>query len=153
MGLSPVWVRVPPPAPFLEFFKSILAQRAPFLLLTANHHVCRADANNSLSGLSLCCIKVPESDVEIVSTQVFCRSCGKAIENVPKRKPRQFCSDACRMKWWNAHPDEVKRKAYYTFTCPHCGRQFESYGNDHRKYCSRGCSAAGRRKGGAPDGC
>lgn len=97
--------------------------------------------------------KVSESDVEIVSTQVFCRSCGKAIENVPKSKPRQFCSDACRMKWWNAHPDEVKRKAYYTFTCPHCGRQFESYGNNHRKYCSRGCSAAGRRKGGAPDGC
>ena len=87
------------------------------------------------------------------TTQSFCRACGKPIEVAMKQKPRQFCSDTCRMKWWNSHPDQVKRKAYYTFTCLQCGCRFESYGNAHRKYCSRQCYADARRKGAEADGC
>ena len=112
---------------------------------------------SSLTGISVNTVKAycrrhKLDCVEAEITQTFCRSCGMAIEVVPKQKPRQFCSDACRMKWWNAHPDKVKRKAFYKFTCPQCGRQFESYGNNHRKYCSRECSATARRKGGSTDG-
>lgn len=83
--------------------------------------------------------------------QAFCRGCGKPIDIIPKQKPRQFCSDACRMRWWNQHPDNVKRRAWYTFICPSCGKDFSSYGNSNRKYCSRACVAAARRKRG--DGC
>lgn len=69
----------------------------------------------------------------------------KAGEIDLKRK-RMFCSDACRMAWWNAHPERVQRKAYYTLTCRHCGKQFESYGNSHRVFCSRDCYLKFRRK-------
>lgn len=58
-----------------------------------------------------------------------CRTCGKPLVQIQGKREKVYCSDACRMKWWNAHTDQVKRKAFYTFTCPQCGRQFESYGN------------------------
>ncbi len=66
-----------------------------------------------------------------------CKQCGKVVTQEPHRKQKLFCSDACRMAWWNAHPGRVNRKAYYTFTCALCGRAFESYGNPNRKFCSR----------------
>lgn len=94
-----------------------------------------------------------EAAAPVDQTTAFCRGCGRAIEVVVKRKPRQFCSDACRMKWWNSHLELVKRKAYYSFTCPQCKRTFESYGNNHRKYCSRHCASVAHGKAGAPDGC
>lgn len=75
-----------------------------------------------------------------------CLNCGKHINIISGRKPRKFCSDKCRMEWWNAHQDQVKRKAFYTFICPYCGRQFLSYGNKERKCCSRECSAKARQK-------
>lgn len=85
--------------------------------------------------------------------QAFCRGCGKPIKRIPMAKPRQFCSDECRMRFWNSHRDEVRHRAIYSFTCPYCGRGFQSLGNPNRKYCSRECAASGRRKGGAADGC
>ena len=75
-----------------------------------------------------------------------CKQCGKVVEQTPHRKQKLFCSDACRMAWWNAHPGRVKRKAYYTITCASCGQTFESYGNSNRKFCSRACYAAYRTK-------
>lgn len=84
--------------------------------------------------------------------QAFCRGCGKPIQRIPQAKPRLFCSDSCRMHFWNSHRDEVRHKAIYTFTCPYCGREFQSIGNPNRKYCSRECVANARRKGGAVDG-
>lgn len=38
-----------------------------------------------------------------------CKHCGKAIGIVPKRKPRLFCSDACRMAHWQQE-NRAKRK-------------------------------------------
>jgi len=75
-----------------------------------------------------------------------CQQCGKPIEQTPHRKRKLFCSDACRMAWWNAHPDRVKRKAYHTVTCASCGREFESYSSTNRKFCSRACYSAFRTK-------
>ncbi|MDD3888938.1 MAG: RNA polymerase subunit sigma-70 [Syntrophomonadaceae bacterium] len=69
----------------------------------------------------------------------FCRQCGTPLAQTSGVKRKQFCSDKCRMAWWNNHPESVNRKAIYTFTCPICGREFESYGNKNRKYCSRAC--------------
>jgi len=69
----------------------------------------------------------------------FCHKCGKQLEIMPKSKPRKFCSDNCRMTWWNAHSENVNRKAVYNFTCGYCGIEFESYGNSRRKFCNRFC--------------
>ncbi len=68
-----------------------------------------------------------------------CKNCGKKLKNTTGNKKRLFCSDRCRMDWWNAHPDQVQRKAYYTFTCAFCGDEFTSYGNRNRKYCCHEC--------------
>jgi endogenous inhibitor of DNA gyrase (YacG/DUF329 family) len=70
---------------------------------------------------------------------VVCRNCDKPVPQLPGRKKRVFCSDACRVVWWNTHPGMVRRKAVYSFTCAYCGASFESYGNQKRKYCSHVC--------------
>lgn len=77
--------------------------------------------------------------------QVECLWCGKPIVQVKGRKAKRFCSDKCRNTWWNAHPEKVQRKAYYHLTCEYCGKEFISYGNRKRKYCSRSCYADARR--------
>jgi len=73
-----------------------------------------------------------------------CECCGKKMEQIPGRKKRRFCSDACRQKWWNSHLHLVQRKAVYRLKCHHCGRTFEIYGNSRRKYCSHACYIAER---------
>ena len=88
----------------------------------------------------------PLQSMEPHTGAVFCRHCGKPIEQAPHKREKLFCSDTCRMAWWNAHPEKVERKAYYTLTCEYCRRQFQSYGNDHRRFCSRACYADSRRK-------
>lgn len=68
-----------------------------------------------------------------------CQCCGKSITQSPGRKKKKFCSDRCRMKWWNSHLDQVKRKANYDYVCPCCKKPFTVYGNANRKYCSLEC--------------
>lgn len=68
-----------------------------------------------------------------------CRQCGKRLHQEPKRKPRRFCSDKCRLAWWNDNRDKLNRKAVYQLICAHCGKEFESYGNKNRKYCTHAC--------------
>ena len=68
-----------------------------------------------------------------------CEYCGKPLKHTPGAKRRRFCSDKCRMAWWNTHPEAVNKKAVYHFKCAACGAPFESYGNAKRKYCSRAC--------------
>ena len=69
-----------------------------------------------------------------------CAHCGGPMI-ITKRQDKRFCSDACRLAWWKEHPQALNRKAIYHFSCYHCGASFDSYGNSHRKYCSRGCYA------------
>lgn len=85
------------------------------------------------------------------AVRVECRQCGKLILQVKGRKAKYFCSDKCRNAWWNAHPEKVQRKAYYRLTCAYCGKEFESYGNRNRKYCSRACYADARSSHPVPD--
>ena len=81
---------------------------------------------------------------DTVSKSMPCKQCGKPIKRVSGRKPKKFCSDACRTLWWNKHLDCVNRKAVYEFTCANCGRTFFAYGNKDRKYCSHACYIADR---------
>ena len=75
-----------------------------------------------------------------------CKQCGKQIKAMPGRKPRKFCSDSCRVSWWNSHMECVNRKAIYSFNCQHCGKSFSAYGNRSRKYCSHVCYIADRKR-------
>lgn len=81
----------------------------------------------------------------------FCEMCGKPIAQAPHRKRRRFCSDSCRISWWNAHPDKGGKRTLHTFTCAYCGLTFQSYARV-RRYCSRPCYAAARRKVVSADG-
>ena len=81
-----------------------------------------------------------------------CEMCGVVFKTTKKKPTRRFCSDKCRMNWWAANRANIKKKAFYSFTCQQCGKRFQAYGNDHRKFCSVGCYADYRR-GGAKDGC
>jgi predicted nucleic acid-binding Zn ribbon protein len=78
----------------------------------------------------------------------YCKCCGKAIAQPSGAREKKFCSDKCRMEWWNAHRDDVNKKAFYDYVCECCGRHFLAYGNKRRKYCSRECYIADRFKGG-----
>ena len=74
-----------------------------------------------------------------------CQRCGAAVKQTLHKRVKKFCSDACRMAWWKAHPEQVKRKVYQ-LTCAWCGKPFDSIGDDSRHYCSRACYADARRK-------
>jgi len=69
----------------------------------------------------------------------YCLYCGAPIEQNPKRREKKFCSDDCRMLWWNSHRDLVKHHMIRTEHCLHCGQIFQVYGNAKRKYCSHKC--------------
>jgi endogenous inhibitor of DNA gyrase (YacG/DUF329 family) len=71
--------------------------------------------------------------------KTLCRNCGKPLEQTAKRKPKAFCGDWCRQAWWNAHRDQLRKKAARQLRCAHCGKHFEAYGSQNRKYCSHEC--------------
>lgn len=81
-----------------------------------------------------------------------CRECGKLLQQAEGMKPRVFCCDECRVKWWHEHPEQIKQRAVYSFTCACCGKPFTAYGNSKRKYCSHKCYIRNRFKGGDMDG-
>jgi endogenous inhibitor of DNA gyrase (YacG/DUF329 family) len=68
-----------------------------------------------------------------------CLNCGKPVEQTPGKREKKFCCNACRWHYWNTHKELVNRRAVYHYTCAACGKQFDAYGNRHRKYCSHIC--------------
>ena len=75
-----------------------------------------------------------------------CKYCGKKIVSIRGKKNKRFCSDKCRMAYWNSHPELINKQAYYKLTCEYCGKKFLSYGNQRRKFCSRECYKKSLRK-------
>jgi len=82
------------------------------------------------------------------SSTCFCRQCGVEIKQIPGRKIKKFCSDKCRMAWWNAHPEQMNRRSLHENICPRCGRKFQTVRRNSRKYCGRDCYLAARYGGG-----
>ena len=72
-----------------------------------------------------------------------CRQCGNTLEHTPGRKKKQFCSDACRLRWWHEHRD-MSKTAKET-KCAACGREFVT--DRVQKYCSHACYIAARFEG------
>ena len=91
---------------------------------------------------------VTEPSAVLTGEITACENCGREIQQIAKRKKKRFCCDKCQNDWWNSHLDLVKRKAIYDFKCPHCGKEFQIYGDKRRKYCSHECFLAERFKGG-----
>lgn len=99
------------------------------------------------TGLSLGAIKMYcQRHCNEASADGYCLQCGKPVSYIPQKKKKKFCCDACRMKWWNAHQEQIKRRSGTWQECPLCGRSFLAYGNKHRVYCSRECYARARMK-------
>ena len=73
-----------------------------------------------------------------------CPCCGSVIVQIPKQKPRKFCSDKCRYDWWNKNQSLRRHQAGYSHVCAECGKEFYSYGSKKRKYCSRRCYITAR---------
>ena len=73
-----------------------------------------------------------------------CEMCGSAIIQVAGHRKRRFCSDACRMAWWNAHRNMIGGNARVEYTCAVCGKRFVDYPGRQRKYCSHACYIAHR---------
>lgn len=92
--------------------------------------------------------KIDRATVSATVNEHKCLCCGKTVKQTPGRKQKKFCSDKCRMKWWNSHLDQVQRKANYDFVCPVCKKTFTVYGNANRKYCSHECYIEDRFGGG-----
>lgn len=78
-------------------------------------------------------------DLEEENEFQYCENCGKRMVSIKGKKKKRFCCDKCRNEWWNAHQDQVNKKAYYVKICACCHRKFLSYGNKNAKYCSHEC--------------
>lgn len=77
-----------------------------------------------------------------------CLCCGAPVAQNVGRKEKKFCSDKCRNKWWNAHLDQVDRRAIREVVCVNCGKTFSVYGRAVRKYCCHECYIEHRFGGG-----
>ena len=91
----------------------------------------------SVNTIKSYCLRNPLTE----SNTAVCKNCGEQISWLEHRKPRQFCSDSCRVKYWRkAHPE----RTVYSLTCQNCGSSFKSKGNRQQKYCSHRCYVADR---------
>lgn len=70
-----------------------------------------------------------------------CKNCGLPLPQADHRKQKSFCSDRCRLLWWNTHRDLSKRSSASFLVCPVCGRSFYTY---YGQYCSRACAGKAR---------
>ena len=62
----------------------------------------------------------------------FCKCCGKKVP-YSRFKPREYCSNYFRRKWYRNH------KFGETRICIGCGREFQIKNHHDNHYCSREC--------------
>ena len=126
--------------------KQIMAMR-----LRGDSHAVIADAlglsRNTVK--SFCLRNLRPEPLEVQAAPALtgtCAQCGKGFTLCPGHRQRRFCSDQCRMTWWNAHRDLLKSKAKVEHTCASCGKHFMGYERQRRKFCSHACYIAYRYK-------
>lgn len=66
-----------------------------------------------------------------------CGFCGGPMKKAATGRPRRFCCEECRRRYWKGHRAEIKKSesAIYIRECLYCHETFESYGNKNRKFC------------------
>lgn len=70
---------------------------------------------------------------------IICKQCGKPLIQGKKGQHKKFCTEVCRHTWWKVNNGQLAKKAWYTLTCAECGKVFESYGNQKRRFCGHAC--------------
>ena len=84
------------------------------------------------------------------SSYRHCKQCGTLFHQTEHSKAKIFCSDRCRIIWWNAHRNLAERASAHQQICAICGSSFYTY---HGQYCSRTCYGKARsRKAGVERG-
>lgn len=78
---------------------------------------------------------------KMMEDKTVCSYCGAPLEQSHTGRPKRFCGDACRTKWWAQNRDaiQVNPKAVYRFECKYCRKPFTAYGNQKRIYCCHDC--------------
>ena len=102
--------------------------------------------NIPVSTIKSYCYKHSIKDMTAENDVRLCPQCGQPVPKM-RFKPRRFCSDACRAKYWNQHPDEMKKRSVVEQHCAHCGKTFNDYAGRGRRYCSHPCYIAARYGG------
>ena len=106
-----------------------------------------AELDLSLNTVQSYCRRHPdEMRVPGCSYENKCLFCGARLHHTPGAKKRKFCSDRCRITWWNAHPAAGEKRKVREVACGFCGVHFFAVGEQTRMYCSRICSARARAK-------
>ena len=82
-------------------------------------------------------IKIDEAEP---SESNICKNCGRPLTQQPGVKKKAFCNTQCRTEWWN----KSRRRHPYRLTCYCCGKEFISFGNKKKKFCSRECRRLSR---------
>lgn len=77
-------------------------------------------------------------------TADVCLNCGAVLTHTPHKKKKKFCSDKCRMHYWNTHQNEMSHTSAAIVKCEVCGKDVLSYRKKPRRFCSRECAAKGR---------
>ncbi|MCM1007902.1 MAG: sigma-70 region 4 domain-containing protein [Ruminococcus flavefaciens] len=77
-------------------------------------------------------------------TADVCLNCGAVLTHTPHKKRKKFCSDKCRMHYWNVHQNEMTHTNSVIIQCEVCGKDVLSYRKKPRRFCSRECAAKGR---------
>lgn len=81
-----------------------------------------------------------------------CRECQKPLEQKEKMKPLKFCSSECRNTWWKKNKKNVPKKSGKIFQCQNCGKEFQAYEHEKRKFCCHECYIIFRFKEEKSDG-
>ena len=68
-----------------------------------------------------------------------CKQCGTVLVQNATGKRKLFCSELCRRDWWKQNQDKRILKSAVKAKCASCGRVFEDYEKNHRKYCCHAC--------------
>lgn len=75
----------------------------------------------------------------VKETHKICMQCGKPLTHGTKGYPKKFCTEECRRIWWKSNDKQHVKKAWYNLKCAGCGKEFKSYGNRNRKFCTHAC--------------
>ena len=87
--------------------------------------------------------KLNEDDC-IKETTIKCKNCGQNVVDTSGTKPRLFCSNECKQRWWNEHRKVRQSQKMIAKKCPNCGTIFTSYVSENRIYCTMECYQGGR---------
>ena len=68
--------------------------------------------------------------VQVKASENICPVCGSALIQSQGHRQKKFCSETCRIKFWQSA--NGKRK------CAYCGKPYNSSHKDS-KFCSRAC--------------